>query len=271
MKHGKQKRAPIINIENYAPAPKMAKVEKETNFPCPQCPAEFTEKRNLIRHVGSVHGDKKIKCGLCEKTFGLEQHLGRHMQAVHLENTYKCDFCDFTCSRKDNLTRHKTMKHGIQKRAPTINIEDYAPAPKMAKVEKETNFPCPQCPAEFTEKQNLIRHVGSVHGDKKIKCGLCEKTFGLEQHLGRHMQAVHLENKYKCDLCDFSCSRKDNLTRHRIVKHAIQKRAPSINIENYAPEPKAAKVEKNTNFTCPQCPAEFKERKILNRHIDSVY
>jgi len=160
-------------------------------FICEICSASFTEKRSLIRHVGSVHGDTKIMCGLCEKTFGLEQHLKRHMQAVHLESEFKCDLCDFTCSRKDSLTRHRIAKHAIQKQAPTINLEDYAPAPKAAKVEKDTNFICSICPAEFRERKKLNRHINSIHSENKFGCDECDLTFNRKDSLNRHIKSKH--------------------------------------------------------------------------------
>ena len=168
--------------------------QEKMAFICEICLGSFTQKSTKDRHVGSVHGDTKITCDLCEKTFGLEQHLKRHMEAVHLESEYKCDLCDFTCSRKDSLTRHKTIKHGIQKRASTINIENYAAAPKIAKVEKDTNFACQKCPAIFRERKILNRHINSIHGENEFSCDECDLTFNRKDVLKRH-QAKHTKPK----------------------------------------------------------------------------
>jgi uncharacterized Zn-finger protein len=44
----------------------------------------FVGKRELNRHVASVHdGKKKFQCNACETSFSQNAHLSRHKASVH--------------------------------------------------------------------------------------------------------------------------------------------------------------------------------------------
>ena len=49
-------------------------------FACMQCFATFEERKNLNKHIRSVHSDKKFQCKECGMGFNRSDNLERHMQ-----------------------------------------------------------------------------------------------------------------------------------------------------------------------------------------------
>ena len=51
---------------------------------CGFCDKQFAQKRNLVRHIQTVHEKKKtFCCSLCDTPFGTKQTLERHFVKVH--------------------------------------------------------------------------------------------------------------------------------------------------------------------------------------------
>ena len=139
---------------------------------CKQCGTIFTRKWLLDRHVATVHDKKKIKCDQCDQTFTQKHELKRHVSAVHERKQYECDECDFVTSWKDNLSRHKEGEHGVEtkKRKPEPEKEKLNVKKVKIDADEALPFQCNQCEVTFGQKKNLMKHIESVHGQKKIKC-----------------------------------------------------------------------------------------------------
>ena len=55
---------------------------------------------------------------------------------------------------------------------------------------------------------------------KKFSCSLCDYTADYKQNLKKHIQSVHDENKsYKCSVCEFASSYKHVTHRHILTVH----------------------------------------------------
>ena len=192
------KGSPSKRIKEELPEDKNVTAERKLvssrilGLTCKQCGAVFTRKWILDRHKETVQDKKKIKCDQCDQSFTLEHHLKRHKLAVHEKKGYECDECDFFTSWKDNLNRHKEGEHGVEtkKRKPEPEKEKVNVKKVKIEVDEATPFQCIQCESTFGQKKNLIKHIESVHGHKKIKCPNCELEFNRKDNLRRHMQ-VH--------------------------------------------------------------------------------
>ena len=55
-----------------------------TNYTCNVCNKQLLQKRNLKRHMESVHAGKRpFFCGPCGQKFASKQILERHMIGIH--------------------------------------------------------------------------------------------------------------------------------------------------------------------------------------------
>ena len=81
-------------------------------------------------------------------------------------------------------------------------------------------YSCPQCESTFSAQSSLKRHQASVHEGLKGKysCNHCEYS-GLRDNLSRHIKSVHKAVKYFCKVCDYQTGDQSNLRKHRMSKH----------------------------------------------------
>jgi len=82
-------------------------------FTCEKCDKEFTEKRNLLRHMKThLQSTEAYTCDVCGKEFDREDARNRHIK-THLKDatvsgqTYACGVCGKEFSRADNRNRHE--------------------------------------------------------------------------------------------------------------------------------------------------------------------
>ena len=52
-------------------------------------------------------------------------------------------------------------------------------------------FQCDKCALEFLPKENLLRHIRSVHGEKQFEYSLCSKKFSRPDNLKKHDRTLH--------------------------------------------------------------------------------
>ena len=102
-------------------------------------------KQEMKKHIGSVHeGKKAFKCQICDKSFSSKETMKNHISSVHEGiKAFKCVICDYSCSKKLPWTssKHMALVH-----------------------EKEI---CKVCDKTYSYKQNMRKHIASVHERKK--------------------------------------------------------------------------------------------------------
>ncbi|KND00233.1 uncharacterized protein SPPG_04566 [Spizellomyces punctatus DAOM BR117] len=102
------------------------------------------------------------------------------------------------------------------------------PSSPQTDVEEVKGFPCPHCPAVFTQRSQLRNH-SSAHSGKPWECSYCPQRFSRKYEKVRHERSKHLHIKpYACDICNKRFSRTDALARHMLVEQrAVIKRGGS--------------------------------------------
>ena len=73
---------------------------------------------------------------------------------------------------------------------------------------------CTQCEFKATLKQNLQRHIRSVHEGQKFSCIFCEYKATYKGNLHRHIKSVHEGQKFQCPQCEYKATQKVNLQTH---------------------------------------------------------
>ena len=104
----------IVHKENV----KIKQEPGKVIFQCENCDKPFSDKKNLKKHVSTVHNKKKaFKCDICDYSFSVKGSLKPHTESVYGgKKPFKCDICDYSCS-------HKMMQCAISK---TLLEEKYS-------------------------------------------------------------------------------------------------------------------------------------------------
>ena len=113
---------------------------------CKICESGFGTRRDLIRHVASVHeGKEYFECKICTKGFNSNMDLSRHLKFVHDKSkTFKCGICDSAFTQPFDVKRHIKEVH-----------------------EEIKTFKCGICYSAFTLPCYVKRHIKEVHEGKK--------------------------------------------------------------------------------------------------------
>ena len=85
-----------------------------------------------------------------------------------------------------------------------------------SKMQQDKILTCNICQKEFTNKDNMKKHVNAVHMIKEFSCNECGKIYSRANTLKGHINVVH---KGKCYIftyenCKDSFLRKDDLNLH---------------------------------------------------------
>ena len=127
---------------------------------------------------------------------------------VNLIFRHKCQQCDKDYSRKMDLNIHiKTIHEKI----------------------KPERIPCTLC-THIGAKNNMKRHMASVHQGVRHKCDTCDKEFTQKKTLEYHVENVHQGVKHKCDICNSQYTHKATLREHK--KLHLKKDLPTLNCDS---------------------------------------
>lgn len=105
-----------------------------------RCGKEFTNNRDLQRHIDSVHEGVKHKCPHCDYEATEKTKLVRHIKTVHLQvKAFKCNQCTAAYAQSTELKDHINWVHlGVK-------------------------LKCPHCDAEYTATAHLNTHIRKEH------------------------------------------------------------------------------------------------------------
>lgn len=173
---------------------------RKRDFNCPNCDKSFFNKSQLNIHTKAVH--EKIRnntCTICGKSFFNVKDLSMH-ETRHFEKKIKCGQCDSLFYCTVDLRRHTKNRHT----AANISCE------------------FPDCGKKFHCNSKLKAHIKTRHEHlKEYLCSYCEANFSQYNNLKRHVDSVHKALRIACVIpnCNYSVSRKDKYKNHLISQH----------------------------------------------------
>ena len=200
-----------------------------------------------------VVAGKRFPCGQCGKTFSLQKHVSRHIDTIHGTVSFVCSElgCGLSFTQKSSLTRHVATVHKGLK-----------------------GFKCSTCGQCFGEKRNLTSHVESVHEKIRLDCPDCPATFTKKSHLNRHLAEVHggevrvqsSEKKHACNPCQEAGLDRKFRTPKELLAH-VKKDHEEIykaQVEDYkAAHPYICRLAK--------CVKRFKTKVERSRHEKQLH
>ena len=58
-------------------------------------------------------GKNTFKCDICDYSYSEKRDMNRHIASVHEgQKPFNCDICEYKCSLNQQLKQHVTKKHG---------------------------------------------------------------------------------------------------------------------------------------------------------------
>ena len=159
---------------------------------CDQCDKDFATKRNLTRHIQSIHEAKeKFSCQSCQQKYTTKDGLKKHILRIHQAKTIPCDECKKMFRTRELLNKHKQSVHVLK------------------------YFKCCQCNTRFKNKGDMKKHVRSIHEKEKFSCNVCDFVGHRKDHLKVHVESVHEKKKnWFCEACPYSCYMKGHFISH---------------------------------------------------------
>ena len=174
---------------------------------CNLCGKYFTSLLRLTKHVKRIHKKTKpFQCSSCEMEFSNHGDLMRHIDRIHPDECVDEDKIsyDTRSARREQVETEITEE--------TDNPEDAN--------ELVVQYRCEPCGAAFFAEAHFDKHNSRVHDFKEFECQQCQTVLKSRNDLKRHMESVHEKKKpFMCTKCQSTFSRKSYGKTHLLVKH----------------------------------------------------
>merc|ERR1711911_13786 len=98
------------------------------------------------------------------------------------DGKWQCSECGKRLTSKRNLQRHKDKKN---------NCNETVVATEVDEIGGKKMFECSECGKQFSSKSNFIRHKKSFHKNFKYPCKVCDFEATYKENLTRHVISIH--------------------------------------------------------------------------------
>ncbi|KAK3586258.1 hypothetical protein CHS0354_004365, partial [Potamilus streckersoni] len=188
-----------------------------SQYSCHSEKMENLPDRSFWRHKIPIHSAKRRND---HQNFEMEE--ADHLMEPSLLNTNGCVSVISKTDREDVLVNddNYNLKTG------TNDIHEYKVRRKKVYIENtnmynydhcgKRNFACHQCNYKTDRKNNLKRHITTMHSDCNRNLECCDVTFKCKATLREHVRSLH-STGYRCKVCERNFCRKALLRRHLTV------------------------------------------------------
>lgn len=215
----------------------------------------------LSEHIKSHEYVENHMCELCYKVFESRENLMRHLK-IHDDKErkrFKCEQCDKRFMTNVDLGKHSNAVH-----------------------ERLRLHECDICGRNFSQRNNLKRHLEEVHrtDGMKFECYVCSKVLATGHSLKRHI-LIHNGPKYTCDICQREFTRVYELNVHKKL-HEDESLVNQLKCEFCGKlflkrsNLKAHIDNNHLDYTCLECRAvgeniKFETKKNLLLHLKTQH
>ena len=191
--------------------------------PCKVC-NKLYRHREIKRHE-RTHAPRALlyACKVCNKSYCSKGALRAHEHYV-CEGPFRCKICSKVLDNRNALKRHQFQHSPIRPVTCQICNKKFAEKSVLEahkRVHSEDRpFLCGQCGKQFKYSSSLHMHK-LRHQEKSCVCEKCGKGFVTKEDLERHINTVHLTVKIiTCVMCNSKFKCLQNLRKHfRRFKH----------------------------------------------------
>ena len=137
---------------------------------CDKCGEQFTEKRNLTRHMKThVDSSQTYPCNICGKEFKRADHRKRHEESH--DYTITCPVCGQYFNRRESMLRHRALhdRPEVMKRPPSPGPSNSPPKQPRSHSPQSSNSPSvePNILPEDPETRILyLRHWNTIRTEE---------------------------------------------------------------------------------------------------------
>ena len=271
-------------------------------YNCPKCPFTHNNVGNATRHArqhGSMH---KHTCTKCDYSVDQKRYLINHMRTVHGQD----ENASITTSKGVSVIVRNSYTQANQ---PSLQIDAMTKQNKsQRKIHLKRHhvktvkggkksacfYMCKLCHYSSSRKHLILLHQSTHPKTKslvtsnrdmdtkpaKLSCSLCPFTCMKQLNLDKHRKSHGPNRKHSCNMCNFSVNRIELLLRHislhtQFLAAEVRKQAMSAGISsNCGNVSELMKYDVNRELSPPQkvirscqkCPYKTKVKKQLVKH-----
>ncbi|XP_053403134.1 zinc finger protein 761-like [Mercenaria mercenaria] len=206
-------------------------------------------------------GKTGFTCDQCGKVFSLRKNLNRHVKSIHDKVMFPCHNCGKSFKRNTERLEHESKCRGT---APFNQYSEVMPTDAELSENEigsgnvgKTGFTCDQCGKVFSLRKNLNSHVKSMHDKVMFPCHKCGKSFTRNDGRVKHETKCSGPVTFPCQHCDQVLKTARQLEFHLKIKHKI-KSAARKTTTSARPGP--------STYNCRRCDATFQNSNHLQVH-----
>ena len=115
-------------------------LREHSKYTCRHCASEFTDRKQLLHHVKTMHHGSQFACSQCQCSYGSKGSLTEHVNRMHKQlYRYRCETCGKGFLGRCEYHDHKAAHTGVKR------------------------YTCSICDILFTHKRALKAHVLHLH------------------------------------------------------------------------------------------------------------
>ena len=246
---------------------------------CDNCDYSAVSKQSVDKHKQVVHLGiiEKVICNECDFSAISKQSVSQHMKRDHLGIRFKCTLCNFKTTREGRIDKHMESKHlnlefacDLDKCAWTGKSNESLKSHKLNKHTRIRSFKCDQCDLVSNNRNNIRRHVNTVHSKIKYTCVKCKMEYATTYGLRKH------ECRLSCSSCDYKAQWQKEIDFHHMNNHTEHLMNEDVNENNkndikIETEDLSSKLPDKSNYSCKLCPKTFSFESYLLKHFNALH